>query len=123
MFVLLLWCAQDMLSRVMAQAHTLPPPTMSHLVELLVNLMTSTDETREHYCHIILRDDRTQRLLLPYPVALDILRLCGFDYVQTRSSGDSLSFQSMERFDELWFDPHYKLTVVETVVERLLRLQ
>ena len=65
----------------MAQAHTLPPPTMSHLIEILVQLMTSTDENRDAYCHIVLRDDRTQRLLLPYPVALDILRLCGFDYV------------------------------------------
>ena len=111
-----------MLGRVMAQAHTLPPATMSHLIEILVQLMTATDETREQFCHIVLRDDKTQRLLLPFPVALDILRLCGFDYVQSKQSGDVMSFQGMEQFDELHFNPRYKLTVVETVVERLLRL-
>ena len=113
---------KDMLSRVMAQAHTLPPDTMRHLIEILVQLMTATDETREAYAHIRLRDEATQRLLLPFPVALDILRLCGFDYVQAKSSGDNLSFQGMEQFEELYFNPQFKLTVVETVVERLLRL-
>ena len=113
---------KDMLGRVMAQAHTLPAATMSHLIEILVQLMTATDDSREPFCHIILRDDKTQRLLLPFPVALDILRLCGFDYVQSKQSGDSMSFQGMEQFDELYFNPRYKLTVVETVVERLLRL-
>jgi len=114
---------KDMMQRLTTQAKTLPILTLNYLTDILVNLMTSTEATRENYCHISLKDPAVQHNLLPYPVALDILRLCGFDYCQLKNSGDSLEFSPMEEYEELYFKPSFSLIVVETMVERLLRLQ
>jgi hypothetical protein len=103
----------------MQEATRLPPHVLQFLIEILVNLLTATDATKEQFSHLNLDDPGTKLIFAQFPKAMSILYDCGFE---VGSKSDLRT--PWARFEhDLYFNKSYALRIPEILMEKLLRIQ
>jgi hypothetical protein len=101
------------------EATRFPAHVLQFLIEIIVNLLTATDLTREQFSHLNLEDPGTKLIFTQFPKTMNILYDCGFDI---GSKSDQRTPNALFEH-ELYFNKSYSFHITEIIIEKLLRIQ